>query len=63
MREFLEDVFETLEEGVGGLREVWFCKKESMFERERGVRRWVEGGMEAVGVRVRWGEWEDWFRG
>ncbi|MCJ1233758.1 hypothetical protein MMC14_001716 [Varicellaria rhodocarpa] len=63
VREFLEDVFETLEEGVGGLREVWFCKKESMFERERGVRRWVEGGMEAVGVRVRWGEWEDWFRG
>lgn len=62
-RGMMEDELDELDEDEVELREVRICRPASTFDREKGLRAWVEGALGEFGVRVEWGVWSDWFEG
>ncbi|KAL9101148.1 MAG: hypothetical protein Q9187_009275, partial [Circinaria calcarea] len=62
-RGMMEDELDELDEDDVALREVRICRPGSTFDREKGLRAWVEGALGEFGVRVEWGVWSDWFQG
>lgn len=62
-KDMIEDELDELEEEDVGLKEVRICRPGSTFNKEKGLRGWVEGALGELGVRVEWGVWSDWFEG
>ena len=62
-KDMMEDELDELEEEDVGLKEVRICRPGSTFDKEKGLRGWVEGALGELGVRLEWGVWSDWFEG